>query len=113
MVKIALACFTEKNAKAFGVKNGKQSLMVKVVWNAVNHGMLSIVLLKGTTLFSQVSSKAMILVDWFDARACKGTELMEGWYWHEDDGEGVGGPYASQEEAMEKGIKGEGWTGLS
>jgi hypothetical protein len=51
----------------------------------------------------------MILVDWFDAQACKGTEMLEGWYWHEDDGEGIGGPYDSQEEAMEKGINGEGW----
>lgn len=55
----------------------------------------------------------MILVDWFPEHACKGTELTEGWYWHEDDGEGIGGPYESQEEAMEKGIKGEGWTALS
>jgi hypothetical protein len=51
----------------------------------------------------------MILVDWFDAQACKGTEMLEGWYWHEDDGEGIGGPCESQEEAMKKGIAEEGW----
>ena len=40
-----------KNVKASGASNGKQSLMVKVAWNAVQNGMLSIVLPKGTTLF--------------------------------------------------------------
>ena len=86
--------------------------MVKVECSVAKNGTLSIVLPKGTTLFLLVNSEAMILVDWFDAQACKGTELTEGWYWHEDDGEGVGGPYASQDEAMEKGINGEGWTGM-
>jgi hypothetical protein len=51
----------------------------------------------------------MILVDWFDAQACKGTEMLEGWYWHEDDGEGIGGPYDSEEAACEAAQEGKGW----
>ena len=51
----------------------------------------------------------MILVDWFNAECCRGTELIEGWYWHEDDGEGIGGPYDSEEAACEAAQKGKGW----
>ena len=32
----------------------------------------------------------MILIDFFSDDCCKGTELVEGWYWYEDDREGVG-----------------------
>jgi hypothetical protein len=42
----------------------------------------------------------MILVDYFSEEACKGTELVEGWYWYEDDGEEVGGPYRDEEAAI-------------
>lgn len=35
----------------------------------------------------------MLLIDFFSEECCKGTELIEGWYWYEDDGENVGGPY--------------------
>jgi hypothetical protein len=34
----------------------------------------------------------MILIDFFTEACCKGTELVEGWYWHEDDGDAVGRP---------------------
>ena len=42
----------------------------------------------------------MILVDYFSEACCKGTELVEGWYWYEDDGEEVGGPYGDEEAAI-------------
>ena len=42
----------------------------------------------------------MILVDFFSEDVCKGTELLEGWYWYEDDGEGVGGPFKNEEDAI-------------
>ena len=42
----------------------------------------------------------MILVDFFSHRSCLGTELVEGWYWYEDDGEGVGGPFDEEEDAI-------------
>jgi len=42
----------------------------------------------------------MILVDFFTEACCKGTELVEGWYWYEDDGDAVGGPYANEEAAI-------------
>ena len=51
----------------------------------------------------------MKLVDWFNAECCRGTELVEGWYWHEDDGEGIGGPYDSEEAACEAAQEGQGW----
>jgi hypothetical protein len=41
----------------------------------------------------------MILIDFFTAECCKGTELIEGWYWYEDDGEKVGGPFIDEEDA--------------
>ncbi len=51
----------------------------------------------------------MILVDYFTAECCKGTELIEGWYWHEDDGENIGGPYDNEEAAIEAAQEGYGW----
>ena len=53
----------------------------------------------------------MILVDFFPEDCCKGTELVEGWYWYEDDGDRVGGPYGSQEAACEAARNGDGWYG--
>jgi hypothetical protein len=42
----------------------------------------------------------MILVDYFTEAVCKGTELIEGWYWYEDDSDAVGGPYIDEDAAM-------------
>ena len=42
----------------------------------------------------------MILIDFFTEACCKGTELVEGWYWYEDDGDNVGGPYEDAEEGI-------------
>jgi len=42
----------------------------------------------------------MILIDFFTEACCKGTELVEGWYWYEDDGEAVGGPFRDEEDAI-------------
>jgi hypothetical protein len=35
----------------------------------------------------------MICVDFFSKDYCKGTELLEGWHWYQDDGDDVGSPY--------------------
>ena len=51
----------------------------------------------------------MILVDYFTAECCKGTELIEGWYCHEDDGENIGGPYDNEEAAIEAAQEENGW----
>lgn len=51
----------------------------------------------------------MVLVEFFNAEDCKGTELIEGWYWHEDDGEGLGGPYETEEAAIEAAESRTGW----
>jgi hypothetical protein len=51
----------------------------------------------------------MILIDFFSEACCKGTELMEGWYWYEDDGDAVGGPYEDEEKAIEAANNGKGW----
>jgi len=51
----------------------------------------------------------MILVDFFNEQACKGTELLPGWYWYEDDGESVGGPYEDEEAAIKAAKEGNGW----
>ncbi len=42
----------------------------------------------------------MILIDFFTEACCKGTELIEGWYWYEDDGEAVGGPFEDEKDAV-------------
>ncbi len=51
----------------------------------------------------------MILIDYFAEACCKGTELLEGWYWYEDDGEEVGGPYQDEEAAIEAARERKGW----
>jgi len=52
----------------------------------------------------------MIYVDFFSNSCCKGTELLEGWYWYQDDGDDVGGPYENQDAAIEAAKKGTGWS---
>jgi hypothetical protein len=42
----------------------------------------------------------MILIDFFTEACCKGTELIEGWYWYEDDGDAVGGPFEDEKDAV-------------
>jgi hypothetical protein len=45
----------------------------------------------------------MILIDFFSEDCCKGTELVEGWYWYDDDDENaVGGPFTSEEAALRR-----------
>lgn len=51
----------------------------------------------------------MMLVDFFNKEACKGTELIEGWYWYEDDGDDVGGPYEDEEAAIQAAREGNSW----
>jgi hypothetical protein len=52
----------------------------------------------------------VILIDFFDAECCKGTELVEGWYWYDDDdGNAVGGPFTSEEAALKAAFDGYGW----
>ena len=51
----------------------------------------------------------MILIDYFTEACCKGTELIEGWYWYEDDGDDVGGPYEDEETAIKAAQNGYGW----
>jgi hypothetical protein len=52
----------------------------------------------------------MILVDFFSEDCCKGTELIEGWYFYADDDESfVGGPFASEEAALKAAFDGHGW----
>ena len=42
----------------------------------------------------------MILIDFFTEACCKGTELIEGWYWYDDaDDMLVGGPFKDEEDA--------------
>ena len=40
----------------------------------------------------------MILIDFFTEACCKGTELVEGWYWYED-----------AEKAAQAANNGKGW----
>lgn len=51
----------------------------------------------------------MILIDYFTKASCRGTELVEGWYWYEDDGDDVGGPYEDEEAAIKAAQNGYGW----
>ena len=51
----------------------------------------------------------MILIDYFTEASCKGTELVEGWYWYEDDGDDAGGPYEDEEAAIAAAQNGYGW----
>jgi hypothetical protein len=58
-----------------------------------------------------ISARAtgMILIDFFTKACCKNTELIEGWYWYEDDGDAVGGPYETEEQAEQAAINGKSW----
>jgi len=52
----------------------------------------------------------LILIDFFSEACCKGTELVEGWYWYDDsDDEAVGGPYESEKAAIKAACMGEKW----
>lgn len=53
--------------------------------------------------------RLMILIDYFTKASCRGTELVEGWYWYEDDGDDVGGPYEDEEAAIKAAQNGYGW----
>jgi hypothetical protein len=48
--------------------------------------------------------------DFFTEACCKGTELIEGWYWYEDDGDNVGGPFEDEEDAILAAENGIGWA---
>jgi hypothetical protein len=52
----------------------------------------------------------VILIDFFTKACCKGTELIEGWYWYEDDGDSVGGPFEDEEDAILAAKSGIGWS---
>ena len=52
----------------------------------------------------------MILIDFFNEDCCKGTELIEGWYYYSDsDDQIVGGPFKSEEAAISAAFDGNGW----
>lgn len=52
----------------------------------------------------------MILIDFFTAEACKGTELVEGWYFYADhDDSIVGGPFDNEEAAIKAAFDGHDW----
>ena len=52
----------------------------------------------------------MILIDFFSEDCCKGTELIEGWYYYSDSDESiVGGPFKSEEAAIKAAFDGYGW----
>jgi hypothetical protein len=54
--------------------------------------------------------EAMILIDFFDEASCKGTELIEGWYFYDDaDDSVVGGPFSNEEAAIKAAFDGHGW----
>ena len=52
----------------------------------------------------------MILIDFFTEACCKGTELVEGWYWYEDDGDDVGGQFENEEDARLAAKNGITWS---
>jgi hypothetical protein len=59
---------------------------------------------------SPQSAPTMILIDFFNEDSCKGTELIEGWYFYSDDDENiVGGPFDSEKAAIEAAFDGHGW----
>lgn len=52
----------------------------------------------------------MILIDFFSEECCKGTELVEGWYFYDDMNENViGGPFDDEEAAIKAAFDGHGW----
>ena len=53
----------------------------------------------------------MILIDFFTEACCKGTELIEGWYWYDDaDDMLVGGPFKDEEDAILAAESGTTWA---
>jgi hypothetical protein len=52
----------------------------------------------------------MILIDFFSADCCKGTELIEGWYYYADhDDSIIGGPFPDEDSAIKAAFDGNGW----
>ena len=52
----------------------------------------------------------MILIDFFTNKACKGTELVEGWYYYDDaDDSLIGGPFIDEQAALKAAFDGHGW----
>lgn len=52
----------------------------------------------------------MLLVDFFSKDCCKGTELIEGWYFYDDaDDSVIGGPYPHEKAALTAAHNGESW----
>ena len=52
----------------------------------------------------------MLLVDFFPKDCCKGTELIEGWYYYDDaDDSVIGGPYPHEKAALTAAHNGESW----
>ena len=52
----------------------------------------------------------MILIDFFSESACKGTELIEGWYFYADDDDSIiGGPFSDEEAAIKAAFDGHVW----
>lgn len=53
----------------------------------------------------------MILIEHFTEACCKGTELLEGWYWYDDaDDTLVGGPFEDEEDAVLAAASGTTWS---
>lgn len=53
----------------------------------------------------------MLLIEWFSKDCCINTEVLPGWYWFDDaDDSLVGGPYETEEEAIEAAQNKTGWT---
>ena len=53
----------------------------------------------------------MILIDFFSEASCKGTELIEGWYWYDDNDDMlVGGPFKDEEDARLAAESGTTWA---
>jgi hypothetical protein len=52
----------------------------------------------------------MILIDFFSEDCCKGTELIEGWYFYSDSDDSIiGGPFESEEAAIQAAFDDHGW----
>jgi hypothetical protein len=52
----------------------------------------------------------VILIDFFSEDCCKGTELIEGWYYYADhDDSIIGGPFPDEDSAIKAAFDGNGW----
>ena len=52
----------------------------------------------------------MLLVEFFSAESCKGTELIEGWYFYDPEDDSIlGGPFENEEAALQAAFDGHGW----